>query len=150
MRVHLCGKGFRGWRTGEWRYIQVAGEGATDERSCKIEEGNCCAVVHTNLKPPPHPTKCEKIKRYQIIITSFFKPSFLFFPFHQPPKHFFLFFSLCTNSTFTSFSSYSFFFIYIQHMGKKKEKKKKHPPIYRVNLFYLDFFFFFNFFKYIY
>lgn len=113
-----------------------AGEGATDERSCKIEEGNCCAVVHTKLKPPPHPIKCEKIKRYQIIINSFFRTLLSLLPIPPTPQAFFFFFSLCTNSTVTSFSSYTY-----NTWGKKKKEKKKHPPIYRVNLFYLDFFF---------
>lgn len=72
-------------------------------------------------KPPPRPSKREKIKRYEIIITSYLEPSFLFFPFHQPPKPFFYFFFICTNSTFTSFSSY-LFFLHIH--GKKKMNEK--------------------------
>lgn len=124
MRVHLCGKGFRGWGTGEWRYIQGAGEGATDERSCKIEEGNCCAVVHTNLKPPPHPTKCEKIKRYQIIITSFFRTLLSLLPIPPTPQAFFLSFlyvpiPLSLLFLLTHFSSYTY-----NTWGKKKKEKK--------------------------
>ena len=117
MRVHLCGKGFRGWGTGEWRYIQGSGEEATDERSWEIEErklGRRATVVQlcTRIqKSPPHPSKCEKIKRYQIIITSFFRTLLSLLPLPPTPQAFFYFYyvpiPLLLLFLLTHFSSYT-------------------------------------------